>query len=93
MQGTATASPSYLLSFFWAKIRSSLLELVHSVSMASDHVLRLPRTDSPSDYVLLNASRNGSNPLDLKLLATEGTEPYIKLCRPSIVVMSYLRSY
>ncbi|KAL8937246.1 MAG: hypothetical protein Q9216_004523 [Gyalolechia sp. 2 TL-2023] len=46
--------------------------------MASENVLRLPRTDSPGDYILLNTSSNGSSPLDLKLLATEGLEPYVK---------------
>lgn len=46
--------------------------------MASEHVLRIPRTDSLGEYVLLNTSSCGSSPLDLKLLATEGTEPYVK---------------
>ncbi|KAI4148545.1 MAG: hypothetical protein L6R39_002757 [Caloplaca ligustica] len=46
--------------------------------MASDHVFRISRTDSPGDYILLNTSPNGSSPLDLRLLATEGTEPYVK---------------
>lgn len=46
--------------------------------MASEHVLRISRTDSPGDYVLLNTSSSGSSPLDLNLLATEGTEPYVK---------------
>ncbi|KAL8811364.1 MAG: hypothetical protein Q9200_001858 [Gallowayella weberi] len=51
--------------------------------MASEHVLRLPRTDSPAEYVLLHTSSNGSSPLDLQLLATEGTEPYIKTLKHS----------
>ncbi|KAL9002347.1 MAG: hypothetical protein Q9188_004720 [Gyalolechia gomerana] len=51
--------------------------------MASEHVLRLPRTDSPGDYILLNTSSHGSNPLDLRLLATEGTEPYVKILKHS----------
>ncbi len=45
--------------------------------MASEHVLRLPRSDSVGDYVLVNVTSNGSSPLDLKLLATEGESPYI----------------
>ncbi|KAI4239548.1 MAG: hypothetical protein L6R40_005493 [Gallowayella cf. fulva] len=52
--------------------------------MASEHVLRLPRTDSPGDYILLNASSNGASPLDFQLLATEGTEPYVKTRKPSL---------
>ncbi|KAL8789654.1 MAG: hypothetical protein Q9213_001090 [Squamulea squamosa] len=46
--------------------------------MHSDHVLRISRSDSPADYILLNTSPNGSSSLDLQLLATEGTEPYQK---------------
>ncbi|KAI4193625.1 MAG: hypothetical protein LQ348_002827 [Seirophora lacunosa] len=51
--------------------------------MASEHVLRISRTDSPGDYVLLNTSSSGSSPLDLNLLATEGTEPYVKTLKHS----------
>ncbi|KAL8703913.1 MAG: hypothetical protein Q9201_002925 [Fulgogasparrea decipioides] len=46
--------------------------------MPSEHVLSIPRTDSPGDYILFNTSSNGPSPLDLKLLATEGTQPYLK---------------
>ncbi|KAI4258737.1 MAG: hypothetical protein L6R42_004924 [Xanthoria sp. 1 TBL-2021] len=46
--------------------------------MSSDHVLRIVRTDVPGEYILLNTSSNGSSPLDLQILATEGTEPYKK---------------
>ncbi|KAL8962680.1 MAG: hypothetical protein Q9193_000948 [Seirophora villosa] len=51
--------------------------------MASEHVLRISRTDSPGDYVLLNTSSSGLSPLDLNLLATEGTEPYVKTLKHS----------
>ncbi|KAL8996189.1 MAG: hypothetical protein Q9169_004255 [Polycauliona sp. 2 TL-2023] len=46
--------------------------------MSPDHILRISRSDVPGENVLLNASTNGSSPLDLQLLATEGTEPYRK---------------
>ncbi|KAL8664582.1 MAG: hypothetical protein Q9168_007881 [Polycauliona sp. 1 TL-2023] len=49
--------------------------------MSSDHVLRISRSDLPGEYVLLNSSSNGSSPLDLQILATEGTEPYRKACK------------
>lgn len=52
--------------------------------MAPEHVLRIQRTDSPGDCILLNTSSTGSSPLDLKLLATEGTEPYVKTCKLGI---------
>ncbi|KAK4696591.1 DNA-repair protein XRCC4, partial [Lecanoromycetidae sp. Uapishka_2] len=45
--------------------------------MASEHILRLPRTDSVGDYILVNVISNGPSPLDVKLLATEGDSPYI----------------
>ncbi|KAL9576967.1 MAG: hypothetical protein Q9212_006684, partial [Teloschistes hypoglaucus] len=51
--------------------------------MASEHVLRIVRSDSPGDYILLNTSSNGSSPLDLKLLATEGSQPYLKTLKHS----------
>ncbi|KAL9587603.1 MAG: hypothetical protein Q9203_003453 [Teloschistes exilis] len=51
--------------------------------MASEHVLRIVRSDSPGDYILLNASSNGSSPLDLELLATEGSQPYLKTLKHS----------
>lgn len=49
--------------------------------MASDHVFRIPRTDSPGEHILLNTTSNGSSALDLQLLATEGNEPYVKACK------------
>ncbi|KAL8921106.1 MAG: hypothetical protein Q9208_005859 [Pyrenodesmia sp. 3 TL-2023] len=51
--------------------------------MTSEHVLRIPRTDSPGDYILLNTTPSGSSPLDLQLLATEGSEPYVKALKHS----------
>jgi len=45
--------------------------------MAPEHILRLPRSDSEGDYVLVNIMSNGASPLDLRLLATEGESPYI----------------
>ena len=44
--------------------------------MASQHILRLPRNDSEGDFVLVNVASNGGSPLDLRLLATEGENPY-----------------
>ena len=45
--------------------------------MASEYVLRIPRSDSAGEYVILNVNKNGSALLDLKLVATEGTNPYV----------------
>ncbi|KAL8871289.1 MAG: hypothetical protein Q9174_002845 [Haloplaca sp. 1 TL-2023] len=51
--------------------------------MASEHLLRIVRSDSPGDHILLHTSSAGSSPLDLKLLATEGTQPYLKTLNAS----------
>jgi hypothetical protein len=46
--------------------------------MASQaRVLKFPRSDDKSSFVLLQATPNGSNRLDLKLVGTEGEEPYV----------------
>ncbi len=45
--------------------------------MASEHVLQIPRSDSEGNFVLVNVASNGSSPLDLNLLATEGESPYV----------------
>ena len=45
--------------------------------MASEHILRIARSDSEGDYVLVNVTSNGPQPLDVKLAGTEGDNPYI----------------
>ena len=40
------------------------------------HVLRIPRSDSEGDYILVNVASTGPKPLDLRILATEGESPY-----------------
>lgn len=44
--------------------------------MASEHILRVPRSDGEGDFVLVNVASNGDHPLDVKILATEGENPY-----------------
>ncbi|KAL9044371.1 MAG: hypothetical protein Q9214_002485 [Letrouitia sp. 1 TL-2023] len=53
--------------------------------MSSEKVLRVPRSDSPGDFIILHVSSHGPSPLDLKLLATEGAEPYVKILKQSRV--------
>jgi hypothetical protein len=43
---------------------------------SSPRVLRIPRSDQQSAYVLVHVARSGSAVLDLKLVATEGENPY-----------------
>ena len=50
--------------------------------MASDHVLRIPRSDNDGDFVLVNVTSSaGPSELDLRLLATEGESPYTLDCK------------
>ncbi|POR34135.1 Uncharacterized protein TPAR_05641 [Tolypocladium paradoxum] len=44
--------------------------------MASTRVLKFPRSDDESKCVLIQVTPAGRKPLDLKLVATEGDEPY-----------------
>ncbi|KAF4957364.1 hypothetical protein FSARC_11316 [Fusarium sarcochroum] len=50
--------------------------------MASQtRVLRFPRSDDKSAFVLLQVTPKGSKRLDLKLVGTEGEEPYVASCK------------
>ena len=44
--------------------------------MTTERVLRIPRADKEGDSILLNIASGGPSPLDLKLTATEGENPY-----------------
>ena len=49
---------------------------------ALPQVLRLPRSDGDdASFVLLHVSSNGSPQLDLTLVATEGSYPYVSKCQ------------
>ncbi|KAK2766174.1 hypothetical protein FQN54_007690 [Arachnomyces sp. PD_36] len=45
--------------------------------METQQILRIPRSDDPESFVLVNVARNGKSQLDLKLVATEGEDPYV----------------
>jgi hypothetical protein len=54
-------------------------------SLPDPKVLRLPRTDVDSDFVLINIEQFGSDLLDLKLVGTDGTSPFVThLCQDQI---------
>ncbi|ODH30952.1 hypothetical protein ACO22_03519 [Paracoccidioides brasiliensis] len=44
--------------------------------MPKENLLRIKRSDSPGDYILVHVTRPGTEDLDLKLVATEGEAPY-----------------
>ena len=50
--------------------------------MSSNHVLRLKLTDSDG-FVLINVTSIGPLSLDLRLLATEGSSPFVVRCMDS----------
>ncbi|KAI1020830.1 hypothetical protein LB504_012012 [Fusarium proliferatum] len=55
--------------------------------MASEaRVLKFPRSDDKSSFVLLQATPKGSKQLDLKLVGTEGEEPYVASLKHDKVV-------
>ena len=42
------------------------------------HILRIPRIDIDDEsFVLVHVTSDGTSPLDLKLVATEGDHPYV----------------
>ena len=45
--------------------------------MVDETILRIPRSDSAGDFVLVNVSKSGSSGLNLKLAGTEGENPYV----------------
>ncbi|MCJ1285375.1 hypothetical protein MMC26_004715 [Xylographa opegraphella] len=60
--------------------------------MASDHVIRIPRSDIHGEYVIINVSSNGPALLDLKLIGTEGTNPYLETVKESGVSKLLLKN-
>lgn len=49
--------------------------------MASTYMLRFPRSDAQDAYVLVQAASTGSHPLDIKLVGTDGADPYAFSCK------------
>lgn len=58
--------------------------------MSEEIVLRIPRSDSHGDYVLVNVVPQKSSALDLKLIATEGEAPYVGSGRPQYYIFMCL---
>lgn len=52
--------------------------------MAPSHIIRVPRTDEEGAFILGEVTPSGSKPLNVKLVATEGEEPYVVKCMSSI---------
>ena len=44
--------------------------------MDTEHLLKIPQSES-DEYVLVNVKRIGSRPLDLRLVATDGSDVYV----------------
>ncbi|KAI9873808.1 MAG: hypothetical protein M1830_010587 [Pleopsidium flavum] len=61
--------------------------------MVTDLILRLSRSDSLGDYVLVHVSTNGASPLDLKLIATEGEAPYVGSVKQASTIQIQTKNY
>lgn len=48
--------------------------------MGAEHLLKVPRSDS-NEYVLVNVKKDGSKALDLRLVATDGSDVYLSESR------------
>jgi len=45
-------------------------------AMGAEHLLKVPRSDS-DEYVLINVKKDGTKTLDLRLIATDGSDVYV----------------
>ncbi|OJD24918.1 hypothetical protein ACJ73_03720 [Blastomyces percursus] len=61
--------------------------------MVKETILRIPRSDSPGDFVLVKVTRPGSSELDLKLAATEGEAPYRGLVKSAQIEKLRAKNY
>lgn len=50
--------------------------------MPAEKILRIDREDQKEGIVYVNVSSNGPLPLDLKLLATDGLDPFVLNRKP-----------
>lgn len=54
-----------------------LREQITVFEMASEKLLRIPKSGDPREFVLVNVIGAGKEDLDLNLVATEGESPYV----------------
>ena len=47
--------------------------------MTAEHVLKVPRSEDEGNSIILNVRSNGSKPLDLALLATDGDSAWASI--------------
>lgn len=59
----------------------------------SEHILRIPRSDSEGDYVLIQVKSRSSSALDLKFVATEGEAPYVGSLKSSQISKLRAKNY
>ncbi|EEP79223.1 predicted protein [Uncinocarpus reesii 1704] len=61
--------------------------------MAPERVLRIPRSDSLDEFILIKTSKSGKNKLDLSLVATEGENPYTGSIKTSQISKLRAKNY
>ncbi|KAK2749207.1 hypothetical protein FQN57_006822 [Myotisia sp. PD_48] len=61
--------------------------------MVDESILRIPRSDSSGDFILIKASRSGTSKLDLDLVGTEGESPYVGTVKTSQINKLRAKNY
>jgi len=56
-------------------------------AMGAEHLLKVPRSDS-DEYVLVNVKKDGLKALDLRLVATDGSDVYVSESKAPRVYMT-----
>ena len=54
--------------------------LVFKRAMDAEHLLKIPQSGS-DEHIVVNVKKNGPEPLDLRLIATDGSDVYISKSR------------
>ena len=54
--------------------------LVLKQVMDAEHLLKIPQSES-DEHIVVNVKKNGPGPLDLRLVATDGSDVYVSKSR------------
>ena len=54
-------------------------------AMDAEHLLKIPQGES-DEHVVVNVKKNGPEPLDLRLVATDGSDVYVSKSRKPLTV-------
>lgn len=70
---------TYYIIKTWLENKHLVLEkqMPADKTQKNEWVVRIPRSDNANEFVLVHISSSGKAALDLKLIATEGENPYV----------------